>query len=411
MTQELSILMLGLVGGCCLAEVMMAREAGDADEPGAGVSLEPAAVLARGLVSEGDLARLRSVIARAQAGEPITIAGIGGSITASGLATRPENRYLNRFGSWWNGRFKQTARLVNAGVGASGSLYGVFRTDRDVLRNAPDLVVVEFAVNDAAADPDTGPAMEALVRKLLRGGKAPAVIMLFTMREDGTNAQDVHAAVGRHYGIPMLSYRDALYPAVERGVIRWGELAGDHVHPGDKGMEYIAMLLTNFVERVAQAPAAVAITPDLPARLHPESEALENGVLLPAARLPIRQNAGWRTGDYWLFQGVLSADTPDATLTCAVQGARLYLAHKKLAGAMGRVEVRVDDRAPLILDGFFETTGAWKGGHVVFPLIADGLAAGDHTLRVKLLAERHPDSAGHEFVFTSVLCGGIPPEE
>jgi len=375
------------------------------------LSLEPSAVLERGLVSEGDCARLKAAIERALRGEAITIAGIGGSITASGLATKPEFRYLNRFWSWWNSRFKQTSRLVNAGVGATGSLYGVFRVERDVLRENPDLVIVEFAVNDGASNPDTGPAMEALVRKLLVAPKKPAVIMVFTMREDGTNAQDIHAAVGRHYGLPMLSYRDALYPAVEANVVQWQELAGDHVHPGDKGMEYIAMLLTNFTERVAQAPCGGKIAAGMPARLHPESEALENGVLIPAARLPILENNGWQATNFWQFSGVLAADKPGTAFTCMLQGTRLYLAHKKLAGAMGRVEVRVDDRAPVVLDGFFEATGAWKGGHIVFPLIAEGLAPGEHTLAVRLLPERHMESSGFEFVITSLLCGGIEPED
>jgi lysophospholipase L1-like esterase len=39
---------------------------------------------------------------------------------------------------------------VNAGIGDTDSQYGALRVQRDVLSYNPDLVVVEFAVNDNA---------------------------------------------------------------------------------------------------------------------------------------------------------------------------------------------------------------------------------------------------------------------
>lgn len=41
---------------------------------------------------------------------------------------------------------------INSGIGGTGSDLGVFRTERDVLQYHPDLVFVEFAVNDAKTD-------------------------------------------------------------------------------------------------------------------------------------------------------------------------------------------------------------------------------------------------------------------
>ena len=56
-------------------------------------------------------------------------------------------------------------RLVNAGLGGTGSLSGAFRVQRDLLQAEPDVVIVEFAVNDAWVD---GAAYEGL----LRGGRS-----------------------------------------------------------------------------------------------------------------------------------------------------------------------------------------------------------------------------------------------
>ena len=55
---------------------------------------------------------------------------------------------LNLFQTWWNGQFSAGSTLINAGIGATDSDYGCLRVQRDVLSQNPDLVIVEFAVND-----------------------------------------------------------------------------------------------------------------------------------------------------------------------------------------------------------------------------------------------------------------------
>lgn len=58
---------------------------------------------------------------------------------------------------------------IKAGVGGTPSELGMIRYERDVLRNftvQPDIVVVEFAVNDAG-DETNGVCYESLVRKIL----------------------------------------------------------------------------------------------------------------------------------------------------------------------------------------------------------------------------------------------------
>ena len=42
---------------------------------------------------------------------------------------------------------------INAAIGGTGSDLGVFRVQQDVLSKGPDLLFVEFAVNDGGADP------------------------------------------------------------------------------------------------------------------------------------------------------------------------------------------------------------------------------------------------------------------
>lgn len=74
-------------------------------------------------------------------------------------------------------------KLIKAGVGGTPSELGMIRFERDVLRDGkekPDLVVVEFAVNDEG-DETKGRCYESLVTKILSMPDAPAVLLLFAV--------------------------------------------------------------------------------------------------------------------------------------------------------------------------------------------------------------------------------------
>ena len=132
----------------------------------------------RSIFVPGDFARFEQVWARLDKGEPIRIAVIGGSITQGAGASRPERRWGESFCAGWRRAFPN-ARIdfVNAGIGATGSEIGAFRLKRDVLDKKPDVVVVEFAVNDRK-DKDRAESYEGVVRQLLKEPRGIAVILL-----------------------------------------------------------------------------------------------------------------------------------------------------------------------------------------------------------------------------------------
>ena len=55
---------------------------------------------------------------------------------------------------------------IYAAIGGTGSDLGVYRVQQDALRHKPDLLFVEFAVNDGSADPvKIQKSMEGIVRQ------------------------------------------------------------------------------------------------------------------------------------------------------------------------------------------------------------------------------------------------------
>ena len=224
-------------------------------------------MFARSEVALGDSAPLQRVLAKARRGQPVTLGVIGGSITAGALASRPNLSYAGRVETWWRRRFPEAPiRLVNAGVGGTGSAYGALRAGEDLIASRPDLVIVEFAVNDGWNE---GASYEGLIRQILASPGMPAVVCLFMMWQGGGNSQESQARIGAHYRLPMVSFRDAVWPAMAAGRLVETELLVDGVHPNDAGHEAVALFLARLFERVDQmgparsAAAAASLPPPL----------------------------------------------------------------------------------------------------------------------------------------------------
>lgn len=198
-----------------------------------------------------NLARLKNCMLRAENGDELTIGFLGGSITQGSLSTKPENCYAYRVFSWWKKEFpKAEFHYVNGGIGGTSSHFGVARAVTDVLMYQPDVVIVDFSVNDKA-DEFFQETYEGVVRKLLTWNCAPAVILLNNVYYDtDENAEKYHNPVGDWYRIPHVSIRDTLYKKMKAGMYTREELTPDGLHPNDKGHGLVAAEIISFLENV-----------------------------------------------------------------------------------------------------------------------------------------------------------------
>lgn len=369
-------------------------------------AFDNAALCPRSLVSTGDLSRVWQALAKAQRGEKVTVAVIGGSITQGAKATKLELRYGNLVAGWWRQAFPQAqVEFVNAGIGATGSNFGALRARRDLLSKNPDFVVVEYGVNDGNTQA-FAETLEGLVRQILKQPNRPAVVQLFMMHQGGGNAQEWHGKVGAHYRLPIVSYRDALWPEIQAGRIAWDAVMADEVHPNDRGhacaAEYVTHLLdvaraTCPCSSPSQAPVS-QINP-LPAPLF--SDLYEQTALFEAPDLKPVSNAGWTLDEKWTCW---RADKPGSVIAFEIDGTALFSMHLVVKRAMGKASVQIDGGKPAILDGWFNQT--W-GGYRNTTLLAKDLKPGKHTVRVELLAEKNPGSEGHEFVLYGLGAAGV----
>ncbi len=228
-------------------------------------SEEYQAMITRSMLSKGNNKRLKGVIEKAERGEDVTIAFIGGSIT-EGAGANPSNTNCYAYQTYL--RFKEMfgqgdgkhIHFVKAGVGGTPSQLGVIRYERDVLRDGtvePDIVIVEFAVNDWD-DETKGVSYESLVLKILSAENNPAVILLFCVFESDWNLQDRLAPVGWHYNLPMVSIKDAVVPQFrltkkQGNVITKEQFFSDIYHPTNDGHRITADCLANLFSVTAES--------------------------------------------------------------------------------------------------------------------------------------------------------------
>lgn len=222
-------------------------------------SAEYEQMIADSCVSCGDSKRLRRVIERAKRGEEVTIAYIGGSIT-QGAGAVPLYTQCYAYQSWR--RFQkmygngENVRFIKAGVGGTPSELGMIRFERDVLRDGsvkPDIIVIEFAVNDQG-DETQGDCYESLVRKALKQPNEPAVVLLFSVFANDENLQERMIPVGMHYHLPMVSIKNAVTKQFYYGhgagrIMTKNQFFYDIYHPTNTGHRVMADCLAYLWEQ------------------------------------------------------------------------------------------------------------------------------------------------------------------
>lgn len=232
------------------------------------------------------MTRLKNLMKRAANGESLVIGFLGGSITQGSLSSTPKTCYAYLVYEWWKKSFPNAAfSFVNGGIGGTTSHYGGARAWKDVLCYRPDIVTVDFSVNDDANE-FFEETYEGTLRRLLAAPFAPAVVVLNNVFYDtGKNAQDYHNRIADHYGIPHVSIKDTVYPDVESGKIVRADITPDNLHPNDKGHRLVADEICKLLDSIKAEMEEETIAGE---NIEGKSTKTEASVLLPA---PLTENA------------------------------------------------------------------------------------------------------------------------
>ncbi len=195
----------------------------------------------------------------------LVIGFLGGSITVADGDSNSMgfNRYATRVTKWFQDKYPaKTVKQVNAGIGGTGSDLGKYRVMTDIGAYAPDVVFVEYAVNDThysrLYSETVRSNMETIVRTLQSLPKVPVIVFLYSMHDDSyaklnyTSIPD-HQAVADYYDIETIDFYNYMKPLVEKGDFIWdktkaGSLTNDNIHPNALGHEQYGKYIISQLE-------------------------------------------------------------------------------------------------------------------------------------------------------------------
>ena len=360
-------------------------------------------IILKSLVTKGNNYLLKQVLQKLRNGEEVIYSAIGGSVTEGAGPDVYTKGYVYQFKQLLLEKYAANPDkviFIPAGIGGTPSAMGAVRFQKDVVTPGgrfPDLLIIEFAVNDWLECSNTR-AMEYMVRSCLKNNTA--VIMLYGAATY-TNQQAQISPVADFYNLPQVSISDGL---LDSGVNQEKDSKiyySDYVHHTESGHAYMASCLMNLIEQIDNSPVDEKYV--LPAGYKNEN-AFENFTTVYAdttdknvhiksgafaakdEEIQAYSHGGKCFPENWMKSASgpsTSSGTTGAPFTMTLSCKLLIMIYKNANNdSFGKAEVYVDKKLVNTYAGHEE--GGWNNCMVV--MIIDEKTATEHTVEIKMAA-------------------------
>ena len=300
----------------------------------------------------------------------LNVVYFGGSVTAGYGASQPDRTsWRAQVGAWLETNYPEaTVHNINRAVGESGTYLGSFRVQRDVIAHKPDLVFIEYSINDSyfgSTYAQAASQFETVVREIKQALPLCDIVTVFVT--DRNNAADAvqgklhlqaqaHEAVAEKYNISSIAVGCALMsrlPANYSSV--WSQYFLDGVHPTDKGYREYYLCVEEYLKNVLQHTEyrqAVERYDDLPpvqsAALFDGNRQLTQPTEALLAQSETRGGSGFRfdSGLYGLYDynGFIKASAAGAVFAYTFDGTELSIITNQY-GPDAKFQISIDGGA------------------------------------------------------------------
>ncbi len=347
---------------------------------------------------------LAAVMRKAAKGEKVTIACIGGSITQGTISNGKKDSevgfrkcYADIFFEWWKTTFPDgDFEFINAGIGGTDSYLGVHRVQKDVLDHKPDLVLVEYSVNDADSM-FYKKSYDNLVRKILLSESKPAVMLLYMSQTNGSTAQGSHVFVGFGYKLPMVSYSNVISDMMKNNIFTAEELSGDTVHPSTLGHAITGEIIWKYLNSVYEVCDSIEEPEDFGASpvtkdIYLDAEILDSTNITPDSLGTFKEQ---KVCDQFPNGWVCSEGDGEITFTAEFRSLGI-LYYDTTDGKSGQFEIYVDGENMRTIDADFP--GGWGNA-----ITAEEVYSSDEKAKHTVVIKKAPDSKGDVFDLLGLL--------
>ncbi len=327
-----------------------------------------------------------NTIYRLQNDKNLKIAYIGGSVTDGTGAQTANACWREKVGNWFCKAFPNAdIENIRASVGGTGSGFGMYRIDSDLLqKNVPDLVFVEFSVNDnfqKYTESEVKCQIETIYKKIYSKNPYAEIVMIY-VTDNGRGNDNVvkwHESIAEKYKINAIFLNDLIYDYMDKEGKEFSYYFADGVHPNDKGYA----VYSNGIIAVLQSEICGNSDEKIEKKLPNASSALKmNANLYKATSATQIKTTGFKkdTSKFsWLgnvYGGSISADTSDCTVTICFKGTDLGILWE-MGPDIGSIEYTVDGKSTYKANGYLDYSNP------VELMLAKNLESGEHTVKIR----------------------------
>jgi lysophospholipase L1-like esterase len=337
-----------------------------------------------------------------EAGKAVTIAYFGGSITEAA------NGWREQSAAWLQEKYPRASiKSVNAAIGGTGSDLGVFRLRQHVLVYKPDLVFVEFAVNDSKKSAqEIYLAMEGIVRQIWQDNQAADICLVYTLMADMApvlgqgyfpSSATAMEHIADYYKIPSIHMGMEIVKMAKNSELIFKGQIGEHpgkvVFSGDNVHPYPETGHRLYTEALIRSlPKIAGVTRNHP-RKFPKS--LVAGNWEKAGMFSVKEvnaSPGWQvltpetdTVARQLqnrFTYLIKASQPGETITLRFKGTRFGM-YDVMGPGCGQYEITLDGKPALLYPRFDEYCTYYRANYFFLPDMEEGI----HTIELKVSSQ------------------------
>ena len=323
---------------------------------------------AKEFVARGGLPNFFNRIKKQQ---PVTVAYLGGSIT------RADNGWRDQSFSWLRQQYPNTSfQQVMAAIGGTGSDFGACRLYEHVLKYKPNLVFIEFSVNDHSRTfQDIRESVEGIIRQIWKANRNTDICFVYTLFKGNINgyqegkssvAASAMESLADYYSIPSINVALPIAKTIGEGkMLLQGKsaeeegkmvFAPDGVHPfSETGHKLYTACIVQHLKSMDEKSRKLAHSLLVPL----EKNNWEDAAMMDISGKRIKLSAGWQVTDS-LTKGkefsrfvpfVYSSASPGDSISFKFKGRYFGLADI-VGPSSGRFIVQVDNEAEKSIDRF-----------------------------------------------------------
>ena len=334
----------------------------------------------------------------------LTVGYFGGSITeGAGASDASKTSWRTRVTDWFRTNYPDAdVTEIQAAIGGTGSDLGMYRCDIDLLAKEPDLVFIEFAVNDSWMAYDAILLQtESICRKIRKHNPYTDIVCIITTTQTITSglekggeftARSAHSVIAHRYGAPIVDVGNLLHFEVLKTGGDFLKFTTDTVHPNDQGYAIYTNCITSFLKQWADGADDTYASHTMPSPVC--GKVYENACMTECTAADSYTADGFTFVEKSLcgrYPSYIEASVPGSTFSFTFTGENCGF-YWMLAKDSGDALVSVDGGEELSLRSWDHYCKSFNRAGPAF--FAKGLPYGVHNVTVRLADTKADESEG-----------------